>query len=184
LNALKSAQNRSKALILVATMSLTVKQKLAVQLKAQGLTDAEIARRIGVGTATLRRWWKQPEVKAELEGALNVVTDQLRENFLAFDSELQISAREALARLRQVSERAHKNANEAEKVGEIDTAVKWLAVAVRCDSAIISAYLRRFAKGLPETADPMKAFVDAFVQAQLSGDLDGFGEITEDLAEK
>jgi hypothetical protein len=30
----------------------------------------------------------------------------------------------------------------------------------------------------------MKAFVDAFVQAQLSGDLDEFGEITEDLAEK
>jgi len=165
-------------------MSLTVKQKLAVQLKAQGLTDAEIARRIGVGTATLRRWWKQPQVQAELEGALNVVTDQLRENFLAFDSELQISAREALARLRQVSERAHKNATEAEKVGEIDTAVKWLAVAVRCDSAIISAYLRRFAKGLPEAADPMKAFVDAFVQAQLSGDIDEFGEITEDLAEK
>jgi transposase-like protein len=183
LNALKSAQNRSKPLIWVATM-LAAKQKLAVQLKAQGLSDVEIARRLGVGTATLRRWWKQPEVKAELEGALNAVTDQLRENFLAFDSELQASAREALARLRQVSERAHKNANEAEKAGEIDTAVKWLAVAVRCDSALINAYLRRFAKGLPETADPMKAFVDAFVQAQLSGDLDEFGEITEDLAEK
>jgi transposase-like protein len=183
LNALKSAQKRSKPLILVATM-LTAKQKLAAQLKAQGLTDAEIARRIGVGTATLRRWWKQPEVKAELEGALNVVTDQLRENFLAFDSELQVSAREALARLRQVSERAHKNATEAEKVGEIDIAVKWLAVAVRCDSAIISSYLRRFAKGLPEAADPMKSFVDAFVQAQLSGDLDDFREIDEDLAEK
>jgi len=163
---------------------LAAKQKLAVQLKAQGLTDAEIARRIGVGTATLRRWWKQPQVKAELEGALNFVTDQLRENFLAFDSELQISARKALARLRQVSERAHKNANEAEKAREIDTAVKWLAVAVRCDSAIISAYLRRFARGLPETADPMKSFVDAFVEAQLRGDLDEFGEIAEDLAEK
>jgi transposase-like protein len=183
LNALKSAQNRSKTLILVATM-LTTKQKLAVQLKAQGLTDAEIARRLGIGTATLRRWWKQPQVKAELEGALNVVTDQLRENFLAFDSELQASAREALARLRQVSERAHKNANEAEKAGEIDTAVKWLAVAVRCDSAIISAYLRRFAKGMPETADPMKSFVDAFVQAQLSGDLDDLEGIDEDASEK
>jgi transposase-like protein len=183
LNALKSAQNRSKALILVATMSLTVKQKLAVQLKAQGLSDVEIAQRLGVGTATLRRWWKQPQVKAELEGALNIVTDQLRENFLAFDSELQASAREALARLRQVSERAHKNANEAEKAGEIDTAVKWLAVAVRCDSAIISAYLRRFAKGLPE-ADPMKSFVDAFVQAQLSGDLDDLEGIDEDASEK
>jgi transposase-like protein len=163
---------------------LAAKQKLAVQLKAQGLTDAEIARRIGVGTATLRRWWKQPQVQAELEGALNFVTDQLRENFLAFDSELQVSAREALARLRQVSERAHKNANEAEKIGEIDTAVKWLAVAVRCDSAIIGAYLRRFAKGMPETADPMKAFVDAFVQAQLSGDSDDFEGIDEDASEK
>jgi len=165
-------------------MSLSVKQKIAALFKAQGLNDVEIARRIGVGTATLRRWWKQPEVKAELEGALNVVTDLLRENFLAFDSELQVSAREALARLRQISEHAHKNATEAEKVGEIDAVVKWLAVAVRCDSAIISAYLRRFAKGMPESADPMKAFVDAFVQAQLSGDIDDFEGTDEDLAEK
>jgi len=161
---------------------LSAKQRLAVQLKAQGLTDAEIARRIGVGTATLRRWWKEPEVQAELEGAMTAMTSTLRENFLAFDSELQTSALEALARLRETACHAREKAKEAESVGEVDTAVKWLAVAVRCDSAIISAYLRRFAKGLPEATDPIKNFVDAFVQAQLSGDLDALTEIDETLA--
>ena len=158
---------------------LSAKQRLAVQLKAQGLSDAEISRRIGVGTATLRRWWKEPEVQAELEGAMTTMTNTLRENFLAFDSELQASALEALSRLRETACHAREKAKEAESVGEVDTAVKWLAVAVRCDSAIISAYLRRFAKGLPEAADPMKQFVDAFIQAQLSGELDEVGENEE-----
>ncbi len=68
---------------------LSAKQRLAVQLKAQGLTDAEISRRISVGTATLRRWWKRPEVQKELEGALSAMTDILRENFLAFDGAMR-----------------------------------------------------------------------------------------------
>ena len=161
---------------------LSAKQKLAVQLKAQGLSDAEISRRIGVGTATLRRWWKQPEVRSELEGEMNLMTSTLRENFLAFDSELQTSALEALGRLRETACQAREKAKEAENTGEVDTAIKWLMVAVRCDSAIISAYLRRFAKGLPEATDPIKNFVDAFVQAQLSGDLDALTEIDETLA--
>ena len=158
---------------------LSTKQRLAVQLKAQGLTDAEISRRIGVATSTLRRWWKQSEVQRELEGAMNTVTDQLRENFFAFDSELQTTALEALGRLRETACHAREKAKEAESVGEVDNAVKWLAVAVRCDSAIISAYLRRFAKGLPEATDPMKQFVDAFIQAQLSGELDEVSENAE-----
>ncbi len=158
---------------------LSPKQRLAVQLKAQGLTDAEISRRIGVSTATLRRWWKQPEVQRELNGAMNAMTDQLRENFVAFDSELQASALEALNRLRETACHAREKAKEAEGAGEVDNAVKWLSVAVRCDAAIINAYLRRFAKGLPEATDPMKNFVDAFIQAQLSGELDEVGENEE-----
>ena len=111
------------------------------------------------------------------------MTNTLRENFLAFDSELQTSAIEALSRLRETACHAREKAKEAESVGEVDNAVKWLAVAVRCDSAIISAYLRRFAKGLPE-ADQMQQFVDAFVQAQLSGEIDALNEIDETLAKE
>jgi len=147
---------------------VTERQHLAVQLKARGLKDVEIAKRLNVSTETLRRWWRDPEVKAELERAKAKVTERLDDSLLSFDQALAAAATESVNRVAYWTQQAYNKASEAEDSAE---ATRWLAVAFRGEALLMSAYLRRFAKA--ETSDAtMKSIVEAALQAMMSGEID------------
>jgi transposase len=147
---------------------VTERQHLAVQLKARGLKDVEIAKRLQVSTETLRRWWRDPEVQKALKEAQAKVTERLDDSLLSFDQKLASAANEGLDRITYWTQQAYNKAAEAEDSTE---ATRWLAVAFRGEALLMSAYLRRFAKA--ETSDAtMKSIVEAALQAMMSGDID------------
>ena len=160
---------------------MTERQHLAVQLKARGLKDVEIAKRLNVSTETLRRWWRNPEVQAALKDAQAKITERLDDSLLSFDQKLATAATEGLDRITYWTQQAYNKAAEAKDSAE---ATRWLAVAFRGEALLMSAYLRRFAKA--ETGDAtMKNIVEAALQAMMSGDIDAFEaelDNTEDLA--
>jgi transposase len=149
---------------------MTERQHLAVQLKARGYKDVEIAKRLNVHPETVRKWWRDPEVQKALKEAQAKVTERLDDSLLSFDQKLANAANEGLDRITYWTQQAYNKAAEAEDSTE---ATRWLAVAFRGEALLMSAYLRRFAKA--ETSDAtMKSIVEAALQAMMSGDLDDF----------
>lgn len=124
-------------------MSLTERQKFAVQLKAQGMSDKEIANRLNVHPQTVRKWWHLAEVKNALDNAVDELASELRKQIINYDERLRQIASESLERIAEVARKAFTKARESEDINEV---AKWYIIQARFESVIQTAYLRRFAR--------------------------------------
>jgi predicted transcriptional regulator len=158
---------------------LKPKQFQAATLLAQGYSVTEVANMLEVNPATVWRWLKDTNFQKLVNAETQRTAERLSDILAQLDNRLLATFQRALDRLTDLSEIAFAQMKVAENAAD---AARWAAVAVRVQLALAQIALKRL--GSVKAQSGVDQFGDLVASLQLSGDLDDFGEITEDLAEK
>jgi predicted transcriptional regulator len=160
-------------------LTLKPKQLQAATLLAQGYSVTEVASMLEVNPATVWRWLKDANFQKLVNAETQRTTERLNDILAQLDNRLLATFQRALDRLTDLSEIAFAQMKVAET--PVDAA-RWAAVAVRVQLALAQIALKHL--GSVKAQSSIDQLGDLVASLQLSGDLDDFGEITEDLAEK
>jgi len=158
---------------------LKPKQLQAATLLAQGYSVTEVANMLEVNPATVWRWLKDTNFQKLVNAETQRTAERLSDILAQLDNRLLATFQRALDRLTDLSEIAFAQMKVAENAAD---AARWAAVAVRVQLALAQIALKRL--GSVKAQSSIDQFGDLVASLQLSGDIDDFESIAEDLAEK